>query len=84
MGMTGALKLRQIVEQVERVIAIELMCAAQALEFRRPLKTSPEMERAYTAVRLVVPRLEEDRVLGGDIESMAAALRAGAFNEWLE
>jgi histidine ammonia-lyase len=38
MGMTGALKLRQIVENVERIVAIELMCAAQAVEFRRPLK----------------------------------------------
>ena len=40
MGMTGALKLRQIVEHAERILAIELMCAAQALEFRRPLKSS--------------------------------------------
>jgi histidine ammonia-lyase len=82
MGMTGALKLRQIVEQVERVVAIELMCATQALEFRRPLRASPEIERAHDVVRSVVPRLEEDRVLGGDIEALAAAVRAGAFDEW--
>ncbi|MFZ1085381.1 MAG: histidine ammonia-lyase [Terracidiphilus sp.] len=82
MGMTGALKLRQIVEQVERVVAIELMCATQALEFRRPLKASPEIERAHGVVRWVVPRLEEDRVLAGDIEALAAAVRAGAFDEW--
>jgi histidine ammonia-lyase len=82
MGMTGALKLRQIVAEVERVVAIELLCAAQALEFRRPLKTSPEMERAYGVVRSVVPRLEEDRVLSGEIEALASALRAGAFDEW--
>jgi histidine ammonia-lyase len=82
MGMTGALKLRQIVEQVERVVAIELMCGAQALEFRRPLKASPEIERAHDVVRSVVPRLEADRVLAGDIEAMAAALRAGAFDLW--
>ena len=63
-------------------MAIELMCAAQALEFRRPLKASPEMERAYSVVRSVVPRLEEDRVLSGDIEALAAAVRAGAFDEW--
>ncbi len=40
MGMTGAIKLRQIVEHAERILAIELMCAAQALEFRRPLRSS--------------------------------------------
>jgi histidine ammonia-lyase len=82
MGMTGALKLRQIVAQVERVVAIELMCATQALEFRRPLKSSPEIERAQSVVRSVVPPLEKDRVLAGDIEALAAAVRAGAFNEW--
>jgi histidine ammonia-lyase len=80
MGMTGALKLRQIVEHAERVVAIELMCAAQALEFRRPLKSSPQLERVHEAVRAVVPRLEQDRVLAPDIEAMAAAVRAGAFD----
>ncbi len=82
MGMTGALKLRQIVENVERIVAIELMCAAQGLEFRRPLQPSLELRRAQAAVRAVVPRLEEDRSLAADIESLAAALRSGAFDGW--
>jgi histidine ammonia-lyase len=82
MGMTGALKLRQIVENTERIVAIELMCAAQALEFRRPLRASREVERAHTAVRAIVPRLEQDRSLAPEIEALAAALRAGAFDEW--
>jgi histidine ammonia-lyase len=79
MGMTGAVKLRQIVENVERIVGIELMCAAQGLEFRRPLRSGAGVERAYAAVRGVVDRLEEDRVLSGDIERMAAAVRAGMF-----
>ena len=82
MGMTGALKLRQIVENAERVVGIELMCAAQGLEFRSPLQASREVERAHAVVRAVVPRLEQDRVLAHDIEAMAAAVRAGAFNAW--
>jgi histidine ammonia-lyase len=82
MGMTGALKLRQIVENAERVVGIELMCAAQGLECRRPLKSSASVERAYETVRKIVPRLEQDRVLSGDMEAMAAAVRAGAFNDW--
>src|ERR1035437_4319512 len=53
MGMTGALKLRQIVENAERITAIELMCAAQALEFRRPLKSSPRIESAPAQGRSV-------------------------------
>ncbi len=84
MGMTGALKLRQVVENAERIVAIELMCAAQGLEFRRPLRSSPELERAHAAVREVVPRLEQDRVLAADIEALAAAVRAGTFNAWCE
>jgi len=84
MGMTGALKLRQIIDQVERVVAIELMCATQALEFRRPLRASAKIEGAHDVVRSIVPRLEEDRVLAGDIEALALAVRAGAFNEWCQ
>ena len=82
MGMTGALKLRQIVEHAERIVGIELMCAAQGLEFRKPLKPSREIGRAREAVRAVVPRLEQDRVLAGDMEALAAAVRSGAFNAW--
>ena len=82
MGMTGALKLRQIVEHAERVVAIELMCAAQALEFRKPLRPSREIERAHAAVRKVVPHLDRDRVLAPDIEALAVAVRAGNFDAW--
>jgi histidine ammonia-lyase len=84
MGMTGALKLRQIVENAERVLAIELMCGAQGLEFRQPLKPSREVQRAYAVVRSVVPRLDQDRVLATDIEALAGAVRAGAFDSWCE
>ncbi len=84
MGMTGALKLRQIVENVERIVAIELMCAAQGLEFRLPLKSSAEIQKVQAAVRAVTARLEEDRSLAEEIEALAAAVRAGAFNAWCE
>lgn len=82
MGMTGAIKLRKIVENVERVLAIELMCAAQALEFRRPLKSSSKIEAAHDAVRMVVPRLERDRMLAPDISEMAEAIRNGKLDGW--
>jgi histidine ammonia-lyase len=82
MGMTGAIKLRQIVEHVERVLGIELMCAAQALEFRRPLRSSRKIEEAHEVIRGVVPRLERDRVLAPDIEAMAAAIRGGRLDGW--
>jgi histidine ammonia-lyase len=84
MGMTGAIKLRQIVEHAERIVGIELMCAAQGIEFRRPLKSGKDIERAYEAVRSVVARLEQDRVLATDIDAMAAAVRSGLFDAWCE
>ncbi len=82
MGMTGALKLRQIVEHAERVVAIELMCAAQGVEFRKPLRPSREIERAHSAVRAVVPHLDKDRTLAPDMDALAAAVRAGKFDTW--
>jgi histidine ammonia-lyase len=84
MGMTGAIKLRQIVEHAERVVGIELMCAAQGLESRRPLRSGNKIERAYEAVRSVVARLEQDRVLATDIDATAAAIRSGLFDGWCE
>jgi len=72
------------VENAERIVGIELMCAAQGLESRRPLKSGTKIERAYDAVRSVVARLEQDRVLATDINAMADAVRVGDFDEWCE
>ena len=83
MGMTAALKLRQVVENAEMVLGIELMTAAQALEFRLPLKAAVRVEAARARVREFVAPLREDRVLAGDITKLAAAIRAGAFDDWL-
>jgi len=80
MGMTGALKLRTVVEDAENVLAIELLAAAEGLEFRRPLKAGLGVERAFSALRSLVPRLNEDRALSPDIERMAAAIREGKFD----
>ena len=80
MGMTGALKLRTIVEDAENVFAIELFAAAEGLEFRRPLKAGAGVERAYAVLREFVPRLEEDRVLAPDIARIAEAIRDGKFD----
>jgi histidine ammonia-lyase len=82
MGMTAALKLKQIVDNAEKVLAIELMTAAQGLEYRRPLKAATEIERAWELVRTLVPRLEEDRVIAGDIERLAKGIRYGNFDSW--
>lgn len=80
MGMTAALKFRTIVENVENVLAIELLAAAEGLEFRRPLRAGRGVERAHAAVRSLVPRLEEDRALSPDIALVAEAIRDGKFD----
>ena len=84
MGMTSALKLKRIVENAELVLAIEMIASAQGLEFRAPLKPAKEVELARAKVRESVARLGEDRVLSGDIESLAGAVRSGAFDAWLD
>ena len=82
MGMTAALKLKQIVDNAEKALAIELMTAAQGLEYRHPLKAATEIERARQFVRTLVARLEEDRVIAGDIERLAKGIRDGDFDSW--
>jgi histidine ammonia-lyase len=79
MAMGAATKLRKVIRNVEYVLAVELMCAAQGLEFRRPLRGGAGVERAYSVVRSLVPALTEDRVIGPDIETLAGAVSAGAF-----
>jgi histidine ammonia-lyase len=83
MGMTAALKLRQIVQNAEYALAIELMAAAQGLEYRLPLKPAFEVGRAAAVVREFVAPLQEDRVLSGDIERLAGEIRGGRFDGWL-
>ncbi|MBO7643411.1 MAG: aromatic amino acid lyase, partial [Bacteroidales bacterium] len=60
MGSNSATKLMRVVDNVETVLAIELFNAAQALEFRRPLHTSPVLESVVTGLRKTVPFVEED------------------------
>lgn len=63
MGANAAIKLYKVVLNTERVLAIELFNAAQALEFRRPLKSSPIIENAYKAYREAVPFIVNDEVM---------------------
>ncbi len=78
MGTHAARKLRQIVDNTERIVAIELLCAAQAVEFHRK-RPGRGVEAAIRALRERVPRLERDRVLSGDIETIRGLVRDGAI-----
>jgi len=80
MGMTAATKLRAIVELAELATAIELICAAEALEYRAPLAPGRGAKRAYDVVRTHVTRLTVDRSMSADIEKIASIIRADEFD----
>ncbi|HMO41143.1 MAG TPA: histidine ammonia-lyase [Saprospiraceae bacterium] len=75
MAANAATKCYRVVQNVERLLAIEWMTAAQALEFRRPLQSSVFVEKIVTNYRNYVPKLEQDRILSTDMESTVQFLR---------
>ncbi len=79
MGWHAGLKLRDVLEDVRVVVAIETMCAAQALDLRRPTDPAPGTAAALRAVREAIPFLEEDRDLSVDIERAAGLVREGTL-----
>ncbi len=77
MGATAALKARTVLENAAHVVATELVCAVQGLEFHRPLRSTETLEQAAAQVRELVPRVEEDRSLARELAGLADALRTG-------
>ena len=75
MGSNAATKLVRIVDNVETVLAIELFNAAQALEFRRPLKSSPKLESIFTDYRRQVPFVDQDTYMHPLIEKSVQFLK---------
>lgn len=82
MGLTAARKVRRSVACLERVLATELMCAAQGIDFRRPLRSSEAIEAAHARIRLDVPKLDGDRVLGPDLDALTDLIRSGELAEF--
>lgn len=76
MGANAATKCLKIMENLERILAIELMNASQAIEFRRPLKSSEFLETFIKSFREEVPLVDEDRILHYDIEKSIAFLNS--------
>lgn len=84
MGPVAAVKLKTIVENVRTILAIEALCACQALDFRRPLHGGKGVEALYGAVRGRVPTLDHDRILSPDIEAVAEMFRGPALDKTLK
>jgi len=79
MGMTAALKARQVVDFTRSCLAVEVLVAAQALEMRRPLRPGRGVAAALACVRQAVPPMEEDREIHRDIEAVSALIDSGAL-----
>ena len=80
-GPRSAAKARRSLELTRRVVAIELLCAAQAIESHRPLRSGEPVERAHALIRGVVPSLTADRPPSPDIEAIAGLIEAGRFGD---
>ncbi len=80
MGSISSRKLNQILGNLEKILAIELMYAAQAIDFRRPNKCSDLIEHNFQVIRSKVSKLEKDRLLKPDIDAMITLVKSQAFN----
>ena len=80
MGSISGRKFNQVLRNVENILAIELMFAAQGIEFRRPLKSSKIIEENFAIIRKKVAKLEDDRLIGEDILTMVEMVRNREFN----
>ena len=79
MAMGAAWKLRRIIANIRNVLAIELLCGAQGIDFRRPLRSSAPVEKAHAIVRGLVPTMDRDRAVSPDILIVAQAIAEGRF-----
>ena len=81
MATFAARRLHDMLDNIDNIIAIELLAAAQGIEFHHPKQSSEPLERTLTAVREVSPRYEDDRGLSADIGRVAALIETGSFCE---
>lgn len=79
MATYAARKAHQVAENVRQIIGIELLCAAQGLDFLRPLKSSTQLEETHAFIRQTVPFVHQDRTLGPDLEASAKLISTDFF-----
>lgn len=80
MGSISGRKFNQVLDNLVNIFSVELMFAAQGLEFRRPAKCSKIIEENFDIIRAVVPKLEDDRLIGQDMLAIAELIRNRKFN----
>ncbi|RME10889.1 MAG: histidine ammonia-lyase, partial [Ardenticatenia bacterium] len=83
-GTTAARQARMVLENARWVIAIELVNAAQALDFHKPLEPGPGVKAALDALRTRIPPLDRDRIMTPDIEAAREMIVSGALRRAVE
>ena len=84
MAAHAARRLERMNQNLHSIIGIEMMCAVQGIEFRRPLKTSPKLELTLAKFRSNVPAIDQDRYLASDISNASNMIRDGILVEDLD
>jgi len=79
MSMGAALKAARALDLATRVVAVEILCACQAIDLLAPLKTSDRCQRAHKAIRTVAPHVSADRYFAKEMEAAAALVKGGAL-----
>lgn len=79
MAAHGARRLGRMNANLSVILGVEALCAAQGVDFRAPLLTSPRLRAAMEALRAQIPALAEDRFLAGEIETVSRLMREGAL-----
>jgi histidine ammonia-lyase len=83
MGMSGARRLKTMLQNLQHILAIELLCACQGIDLLEPLKTGTLATKAYDAVRRASSKVVEDRALAPDIEAVSSLIARGLFSALL-
>jgi len=81
MATFAARRLREMAENTANIVAIELLAAAQGIDLRQPLATSPRLREAHATIRAAVPFYDHDRLLAPDIAAVSTLVRDGAFRD---
>jgi histidine ammonia-lyase len=83
MAAHGARRLERMVENLNHILGIELLCAASGVEFRGPLATSPALQQVVARLRGEIPAMQEDRYLAPDLAKAGALVASGRLTEGL-
>ncbi|HEY6129513.1 MAG TPA: histidine ammonia-lyase [Candidatus Acidoferrum sp.] len=83
MGMSGARRLQRMLQNLQHILAIELLCAAQGIDLLAPLQTGALARQAYEAIRTKSPKVTQDRPLAPDINAVSSLVEDGFFSRLL-